>query len=259
MKKRIFLQIIIVLLFLLVGNLLIIGKQYQANLTASKLDDAPILIYSRLYDDLVNLQIQLEQLDYVDYVDIQPDSLIVDELIEVYKLESAFEILQNYKLPSAGQIYIKGTKFNKSNYQQLQNIIFENYRGISINYNEEILDTLEVQLALLDKIFYIMVGIIAFLAIIILTFLRVHFENKHNNYWSVFTKAGGDPYKREKLFWADSVTLSLIPAILIGAGYWGLRYKELLNYEIELLYFGIEFGVLIFITLLARIILGKKI
>ena len=259
MKSRIFLQFLIVLIFLIVGNFLIIAKQYQARITASELDEVPILIYSRLYDDLIDLKVHMEQLDYVNRVEIQQDSTLARELIEVYKLESAQEVLQNYKLPSAGQIYIHGDKFNRDRYQQIQNIIFERYRGISINYKEHLITRLEQQLMLLDKIFYILVGVLSFLAIIVLTFLRVHFENKHNHYWKVFAQAGGDPYKREKLFWRNSLTLVFIPMILITGAYFGLRYKEMLHYEIDLLYFGIEFGVMIFITLLARIILGKRI
>lgn len=258
MRSRIFLQIVVVIVFLLLWNILIIGKQYQEELSSRKLDDVPVLLYSRLFDDLVDLKQELETQDYIDHVEIQQDTLIAQELIEVYKLESAFEVLKNYKLPSIGQIFVKGIKFNKAKYQQLQNLIFEKYHGISINYKEDLLNSLEIRFKLLEKIFFIIAGVLIILALIVVSFLRIHFEHHHNNYWQVFSQSGGDPYKREKIFWGDSIYLTILPMILVGGAYWGLQYKDLLPYKIDLLYLGIEFGILIFITVLSRLILGKK-
>lgn len=259
MKKRLFIQFLFTLGIVIFWNLLILGKQYQEERFTRSLNDVPILLYSRLYDDLRDLQKDLESIEYIDRTEIQQDSLIAKELIEVYKLESAYEVLKNYNLPSTGQIYVIGSKFGFKEYRELQNLIFEKYRGISINYQDIVLQEMDETLHLLDRIFLILSIISIFSAIVVLTFFRVHFEFRNNNFWDVFFRSGGDPYKREKLFWRDTINLIFIPMILVTGGYWFLQYYQLLPYTIDVEFFAIEAGMLLLIALISRLIAGKKI
>jgi len=82
---------------------------------------------------------------------------------------------------------------------------------------------------------------------------------KSNIFWKIYHSSGGYVGKRRKQFFVNSLYICFIPLILNVAIYYSLIYFQLLHFEIDYRFFGIELLTLVISSLFAGIAVGKNL
>lgn len=259
MKKGIFFQIVIITVILLVWNVLHLGYQYQKNLLERQLSRIPMILISPELSSLQSLRSEIDSLNFIQNISIEPDSLIARNLMDHYQIAEAEFLLKDFHLPSVMRIFFYGSGFSGAAKMQLENLIQENYDQIIINYDNNFWLQSDRKILLLQKSYLFGNGFLALFLLITMIFLRLFYEAKHHEFWRIYRNSGGKRQKRRRQFFINSLLLCLLPILLNFGAYFALRYFNYLFLEIDYRFFAGEFGVVVFSVLLSRLFLGSQI
>jgi len=258
MNKGIAFLFFIILVLLLVWNCLPLAYNYQKNVFSSEIEDYPILLISESSGSLDSLKVRMLNIDYVENIEIERDSVISEKLIEIYKLDNARNILTKYDLPDVMKIYISGIQFNLESLDDFDLLMKNEFPELNYKYNTKPLFDLEIKRDILLKVFYIAFLIMILITILIVGFLRFHFEIQKNTYWKIFREAGGYSNHRNKQYWMNTLLLLFVPLALVAGSYYVLNFYGLIPLVIYPIFFGIQFLTLLCSSLLTKIFLGTK-
>lgn len=259
MKKGIFFQAIAIFIILIGWNLLHLGFEFQKYIFEDNISTSPMMLLSMQENSLEQLRSKIEKNDYIKNVAIIQDSVIAERLIENYDLEGSNEILRSYLLPTAMQITFVGEKFQIEQKQELERILLEYSPSVIYYFDETQWQGNQNKIELLTKGYYAGFGLFIILMLFISIFLRIHFEMKSNIFWKIYHSSGGYVGKRRKQFFVNSLYICFIPLILNVAIYYTLMYFQLLHFEIDYRFFGIELLTLVISSLFAGIAVGKNL
>jgi len=258
MNKGIVFLFIITLLLILIWNCIPFGYEYLKAAYGKELEENPILLISESSISLDSLKAKIVNFTYVDYIEIERDSIISNKLIEIYNLDTARSILSKYNLPDVMKIYLKGAEFDLNRLSELDLLIRTDFPELIYKYNNKLLVKFEVRKGLLLNVFYIANGLMVLTVLLILGFLRFHFEIQKNTYWKIFREAGGHSNYRNRQYWLNSLILITVPLGLAAGSYFILQYYNMITFVIDPFLFGIEFVILLFSSILTRLFLGAK-
>lgn len=258
MKKGLIFQLFITLILIISWNFIHLGFEYSKGKIFQKASTSELIIFAESYNNLQKLNQELKQVYYIENTTVLSDTTIADELITEYDLGDVRDILVSYNLPNIMTILFDGRTFRISEKNEFTKFLEENYPEIIVNFDEEFWQNQEKELVFAKKSYYLANIVFILLLLFIITFMRIHFEIKHNDFWQIFKSAGGKYNKRSLAFLSDSLLLSSIPMILITATYYTLFYKGILLYEIDYRIFITELAALILSALLARTALWSK-
>jgi hypothetical protein len=258
MNKGIILIFVIILLALLIWDSLSCAYFQQKMVLDNEIAEKPVLLISNSSSALDSLGSLLQNHSLVNTYSIERDSLISNILIETYRLEKARNILSKYDLPDVMKIYLKGSTLDIHTYLELENMIKLKYPDVIYRYNiDHLLKHYENSIFLLNS-YYAANGILMLFLLLLLIFLRYHFEVKKNNYWKIFIEAGGYSNYRNKQFWLNSLLLCIVPLLLTVGVYYLLFAYKLIIFTIDPYLFLIQFSTLLLSTVISRIPLGVK-
>ena len=257
-KKGLVFQILITLILLVSWNLIHLGFEYQKEDFFEKASKIEMIIFAEDFGDLQELKRDLQQVYYIDRVEVVSDTTVADELIATYDLGNVSDILVSYNLPNIMSINFDGRTFREAEKIEFEQFLKEKYPKLNVNFDDEIWLKNEKDLLFIKKSYQVANIIIFLLLLFIVNFLRIHFEIKHNEFWHIFRSAGGKYNRRTIEFLKDSFILCLIPIALVVAVYYFLIFKGYLIYEIDYRIFIIELAALILSALISRITLWSK-
>ncbi len=259
MKKGIFFQIIVVFIVLLGWNLLHLGYEYQKDIFEDNISASPMMLLSMQGNTLEQLKLKIENKDYIRDITIIQDSIVAEILIDNYDLRDSNEILRSYLLPTAMQIYFVGGEFQIEHKLELDRMLLEYSPAVIHYFDNTRWQENQDKISLLTNSYYVGFGLFIFFMLFISIFLRIHFEIKSNVFWKIYKSSGGHFGRRRKQFFINSLYLCFIPLLLNVAIYYSLIYFQLLHFEIDYRYFGIELLALVFSSLFAGIALGENL
>ena len=258
MNRSILALFLITLLLLIIWNTIPYAYHVQKQLYNEEIMQTPILVISESGSRLDSLAILLQDHSMIRKIVIERDSLITENLIRNYQLEKARVILLKYDLPDVMHIYLEGNETNYIAYTELENLVSIKYPGLNFRYDPDMILQHDLKN---DKLFsiYLFVNLaVALFILILITFLRYHFEIKKNYYWKIFREAGGRSNHRNRQYWLNSLLLILSPLALILATYFILTEYNLITFGIDRYLFIIQFTILLLGSFLSRIFLGVK-
>ena len=258
MRKGLIFQIFISLVLLVGWNLLHFGFEDQQNKIFGEASQAKMIIFSEDLRKLHDLEIELEQVYYIDDMEIESDTHVANMLIDNYDLGDVKDILVSYNLPNLMTISFAGEHYQTTEKLEFADFLIENYPELNTTFDEELWQNTQDNMAGLKHNYMIANLIYLGLLLFIMIFLRIHFEIKHDEFWRIFRSAGGSYHKRNIEFIKDSLILAIIPIGLIASAYYLLIYREIISYHLDLRLFGIELAALILVTLISRISLWSK-
>jgi hypothetical protein len=258
MRKGLIFQIIIAFILLTGWNILHFGFQKQQRKVYAKSSQVKMIIFAEDLNRLKDLEIDFEQVYYIDNVEIESDDIVAKALIENYDLGDVKDILVSYNLPNIMTVSFNGSHFRAKEKKEVIDFVKQNYPELNFAFDEILWQTSEDELISLQKN-YLMVNLVFLVVFLfILIFLRIHFEIKHDEYWRIFKSAGGSYHKRNIEFIKDSIYLTLIPVGMVMGIYYFLIYREIINYKLDLTLFGIELAAIVLVSLVSRISLWSK-
>jgi hypothetical protein len=231
----------------------------QKYIYRQSIEALPLIIFCedvKLTDSLIT---ELKQKNYVALIEVDDNQKIGEILIREYGLSEAQEILRNHSLPYVIKVYFVGMNFNIPEKADLRDFLLKNEGFISWKYNDDYWSHFMKRIQLLHDVYLYANILIALILFIFGCYFRVRSEIKRDSYWNIYRAAGGSFKKRELYFWIHSLYLTILPAVLHFAVYSFLLHKEYVSFSIDLIYFAYQFGLLIFITLLSRLILWKRL
>ena len=258
MNKGIVFLFFVTLVLILIWNCIPLGYEYQKAVYGKELDENPILLISESSISLDSLKAKIANFTYVDYIEIERDSIISNKLIGIYNLDTARSILTKYDLPDVMKIYLKGSEFDLNRLNEFDLLIRADFPELIYKYNNKLLVNFEVRKGLLLNVFYITNGLMILAILLILGILRFHFEIQKNTYWKIFREAGGYSNYRNRQYWLNSLILITVPLGLTVGSYFILHFYNIIPFEIEPFLFVIEFIILLFSSIFTRLFLGAK-
>ncbi len=259
MKKGISFQIIVIFMVLFGWNLLHVGYEYQKDVFEDNISASPMMLLSMQENTLEQLKFKIENRDYIKEITIIQDSIVADMLINSYDLRDSNEILRSYLLPTAMQINFVGEEFQIEQKLELERMFLEYSPAVIHYFDNTRWQENQNKILLLTNGYYIGFGLFIFFMLFISIFLRIHFEIKSNVFWKIYRSSGGHFGRRRKQFFINSLYLCFIPLILNVAIYYSLIYFQLLHFEIDYRFFGIELLTLVLSSLFAGIALGENL
>ncbi|KQC11096.1 MAG: hypothetical protein APR54_11280 [Candidatus Cloacimonas sp. SDB] len=259
MNRYIVFLFVVIFILLLAWNLIPFLFQQQKNMYLNEIEESPIVLIIESSTDLDSLSILMDDLNYIDHYVVERDSTISNLLIETYNLERAKNILAKYDLPDIIKIYLDFSQFGLDKYFQLEKLIKTGYPDVIYKYNTRKLLDFETRKNHLLNAFYLINGIVIIFVLLLLTFLRVHFESKQNNYWKIFRESGGHSTYRNRQYWLNSILLCVAPAGIIVGIYYLFQAHGIISGEINFYLFIAQFATLVLASILGRIFMGEKI
>ena len=259
MKKGIFFQIVIFTIILLIWNVIHLAFRFQKEQFEKQLAKVPMILISPEVRSLDSLRSYLSSQNFVGNIIIEPDSVIVRNLIEYYQIGEEEFLLHEFHLPSIMKIFLTGRDFSETAKIELESVISENYPEIVINYDNNFWLNTNRKTALLIKSYYYGNGFLALFLIVSVIYLRLFYESKYHEFWRIYRNAGGKRKKRRKQFFINSLLICLIPVFLNFAAYFGLNYYDYLPRTIDYRFFAGELVVIIFSVLLSRLFMGNHL
>ncbi|HPR18132.1 MAG TPA: hypothetical protein PLD62_07790 [Candidatus Cloacimonadota bacterium] len=257
MKKRIFFQVIVIMMILFIWNCLHLGYNYQNRLYEAELSDSPMILICSDLKPLQNLKTALDTTSIVQYTVLEKDSLIKRNLLETYQLNNAEALLGKFNVPSILKIYFRGVEFSAPQKRELETFLNTSYPEVIINYNDTFWQNSLEKIALLKKAYFYSNLFLAVFLLITIVFLRLHFEMKNHEYWRVFVRAGGKRKVRHLRFFLHSLWLCVVPVGLNFGAYFIAMRQHYLPVEMDIRYFPAEGIFVIFSVILSRIFIGK--
>lgn len=240
-------------------NLLHLGYEFQKDIFEDDISKAPMIILSMHTEILEQLNKNLETKNYINNLNVIQDSIIAQTLIDSYELDGNEDILRSYVLPTAVQITFKGEYFQFEQKEELEKILLEHKPEVIFYYDDIEWELVQGKIELLTKVYYILFGgFIAFM-LFFASFFRYHFEIKSNVFWKIYYSSGGHYKKRRKQYFVNTLLVCFVPMILTLTIYFVLRYFQMLSFEIDYKYFGIELLTVLFSSLIAALALGKNL
>jgi hypothetical protein len=258
MKKYIFLQFIVILILLFVWNFVHLIYENQLEKYEQSLSDFPMILTCSNAETLQNLQIYTNSLNYVKSTSFESDSLLKQQILSRYQIESAGLLLDQISLPAALKIYFQGSQFDRRNKRDLDIFLNTSYPEINIIYNQEFWQHYIGRIDFLNRIFFYSRIFLAIFIIVTMVFLRFHFESGKNHYWQIFRAAGGSKSRRAKQYFLHSLWLCLLPPLINYSACLAARHYDFLSADYDYLFFVSEFLLLCSAAIFARLLMGKK-
>ena len=258
MKRGLVFQIIVTFILLIGWNILHFGFEKQQRKIYAKSSQAKMIIFAEDLSKLKDLEIDFEQVYYIDNVEIESDENVAKSLIENYDLGDVSDILVSYNLPNIMSVTFNGSHFRTKEKKEVMDFLKQNYPELNFAFDEVLWQTSEDELSSLQENYLIANLVLLVVFLFILIFLRIHFEIKHDEYWRIFRSAGGNYQKRNIEYIKDSLYLTLIPVGLVMAVYYFLTYRKTINYHLDITLFGIELAAIVLVALVSRILLWSK-
>ncbi len=258
MNKEILALFLIILLLLLIWAGIPYAYYKQQEIYDREVMETPILLISESYTALESLKTVLQDHSLVDKIIIERDSLITSNLIKTYQLEKASSFLKKYDLPDVMRIYLQGNEVSLTSYHELEALVLLKFPDLKLNYDLDHILQHDRKSGDLLTLFYAVNSAVAFLILLLLTFLRYHFEVKKSHYWRIFRETGGHPGHRTRQYWLNSLLLTCVPVMLVAATYFLLSQYNLIFFSINPYLFLVQFSTLLLGSLLSRIFLGVK-
>lgn len=258
MNKAILALFFIILLLLIIWNSIPYAYHLQDQIYNKEVMQTPVLVISESSSQLDSLAVLLQDHSMIRDIQIERDSLITEKLIKNYRLEKARTILLKYDLPDVMHIYLTGNETNFITYKELENLIALKYPDLILRYDPEIILQHDLKTDHLRYIYYMVNAAIALFILILITFLRYHFEVRKNYYWKIFREAGGHTNQRNRQYWLNSLLLILGPLALVFLTYLVLAENDIIKFSIDRYLFIIQFTILMLGSFLSRIFLGVK-
>jgi hypothetical protein len=259
MNKYIVFLFVVIFILLISWSLISFLFQQQKSMYLSEIAENPIVLIIESSTDLDSLSLLIDDLNYIDHFVVERDSTISNRLIETFNLERAKNILARYDLPDIIKIYLDFSQFDLDKYFQLEKLIKRGYPDVIYKYNTRKLLDFETRKNHLLNAFYLINGIVIIFVLLLLTFLRVHFESKQNNYWKIFRESGGHSTYRSRQYWLNSVLLCVVPTGIIAGAYHLFHTYGIISLEINFYLFIAQFATLVLASMLGRIVMGEKI
>jgi hypothetical protein len=258
MNKSILALFFIILLLLIIWNTIPYAYHLQKQFYNKEIMQTPVLVISASGSRLDSLAALLQDQNIISKIVIERDSLITEKLIKNYQLEKARSILLKYDLPDVMHIYLEGNETNYIAYKELEDLVSFTYPDLKFRYDPDMILRHDLKSDKLFTIYFLVNAAVALFVLILITFLRYHFEVKKNYYWKIFREAGGRSNHRNRQYWLNSVLLILSPVALILAIYYLLSEYNLITFRIDQYLFIIQFTILLLGSFLSRIFLGVK-
>ncbi|MDY6915872.1 MAG: hypothetical protein SVM86_06125 [Candidatus Cloacimonadota bacterium] len=235
-------------------------SSYYGNLSV-----IPMVVFSEKAAGLKALKQTIEEKKYINSITVENSSQVTQKLIKKYNLQEADLLKDKFELPNVMTIFFHPEHFNEENKNMLNRLILAMDENADINYNENLWQEIQEQTtSLSNKInFYRKINlplhiVISLVSIFLITLFWVHFENKNNNYWTIFRKAGGNIKIRSLKFYSLGVMLIFLPIIVnILLNYFAIQKGDVIDF-IEPRWFCLQAGTILFSGILTRSILGEK-
>ncbi len=259
MKKGILLQIIIIFFLLIFWNALHLGFRLQKLNFEQSLSAKPMILIANEQASLEHLRSEIDSLYFISETLLEPDSLIATKLFQNYNLMGIENLISSFNLPSVMKIFIHSDQFNSFEKNMLETKVIDERDDIILQYDHNFWQEIKNKIKVLTSIYYGLNLIFIFFAMFFLITLRVHNEEKKNEFWKIYYAAGGSHKKRVENFWINSLLILFVPIILFAIVYAAALNFQYLPLTIYWWKFGFEFGILILIILFSRLMIGKNL
>jgi hypothetical protein len=233
--------------------------QWQKQSYRDSIEVLPLVIFCGEEALCDSLATKLDEKYYTKTIEIDDNQTISEILVNEYGLSEAQEVLQTHSLPQVIKVFFDGALFSVPEKADLRDILLENQQKISWNYNDSYWGHFNRRLQLLEEVNLYGMILLAGIILIFSCYFRVRSEMKLDSFWNIYRSSGGSYRKRETLFWIHSLFLIILPiAIHFGINFY-VTYTNLIMIPFEMIQFAYQFGLLLFVTLLSRLFLGKSL
>lgn len=259
MKRRLFWQFLFIFILLAVWNVGHYAYQWQKKSYQQSIEVLPLVIFCSEGAMCDSLATKLDEKFYIKTIEIDDNQTISEILVNEYGLSEAQEVLKTHSLPQVIKVFFHGALFSIQEKADLRDILLENQQQISWNYNDSYWGHFNKRLQLLEDANLYGMILLGAILLIFSCYFRVRSEMKLDAFWDIFRSSGGSYSKRETLFWIHSLFLILLPIAIHFGIYFYLQHTQTIQIPYEMIQFAYQFGLLLFVTLLSRLFLGKRL